>query len=140
MASWKARLFRVLVPETPRGFPGQRWLRISPRTLHLVGVAGLGGGFLCSAEPAMWMPYLWLTVTTGALMVIVELCATGLWLIQVRGVSVIIKLALIAWLLGAEHLELLLMIAVIVISGVVSHAPAGVRYYSVFHRRRVDRL
>jgi len=88
----------------------------------------------------MWMPYLWLTVTTGALMVIVELCATGLWLIQVRGVSVIIKLALIAWLLGAEHLELLLMIAVIVISGVVSHAPAGVRYYSVFHRRRVDRL
>lgn len=137
---WRTKLFRALVPDTPRGFPGQRWVRISLRTLHLIGVAGLGGGFLYGAEPAMWMPYLWLTVATGMAMVIVELCSTGLWLIQVRGMSVVIKLALVAWLLRTEHLELPLMITVIVISGVVSHAPAGVRYFSVFHRRRVDRL
>jgi len=133
-------LFRLLVPETPRVFPAQRWVRISLRTVHLVGVAGLGGGFLYSAEPAAWMPYMWLAVATGILMVMHELWSTGLWLIQVRGMSVVVKLALIAWMLRAEDLHFPLLVAVIVISGVVSHAPADVRYFSVFHGRRIERL
>ena len=134
------RLFRLLIPETPRVFPALRWVRITLRTVHLVGVAGLGGGFLYGADPAMWMPYLWITVVTGVVMVGVELWSTGLWLIQVRGLSVVVKLGLIAWLLRADHLELPLLMAVIVISGVVSHAPADLRYFSVFHWRRVDGL
>ena len=121
-------------------FPALRWVRITLRTVHLVGVAGLGGGFLYGADPAMWMPYLWITVVTGVVMVGVELWSTGLWLIQVRGLSVVVKLGLIAWLLRADHLELPLLMAVIVISGVVSHAPADLRYFSVFHWRRVDGL
>lgn len=133
-------LFRLLVPETPRVFPAQRWARISLRTLHLIGVAGLGGGFLYGAEPAMWMPYLWLTVVTGVIMVVIELWTTGLWLIQLRGLSVVIKLALIAWMLRADHIELPLFMAVIVISGVISHAPGAVRYFSVYHGRRIDKL
>lgn len=133
-------VFRLLIPETPRVFPAQRWVRISLRTLHLIGVAGVGGGFLYGAEPASWMPYLWLTVLTGVAMVGVELWSTGLWLIQVRGLSVVVKLGLIAWLLRADQLELPLLITVLVISGVVSHAPADVRYFSVFHWRRLDGL
>lgn len=133
-------LFRILIPDTPRAFPAQRWVRISLRTLHLIAVAGVGGGFLYAAEPAMWVPYLWLAVVTGAAMVAVELWSTGLWLIQVRGLSVVVKLGLFAWLLRTDHLQLPLLIAVIVISGVVAHAPADVRYFSVFHWRRVDGL
>lgn len=117
-----------------------RWARTTLRTAHLVGVAGLGGGFLYGAAPAAWLPYWWLAVATGAVMVALELWSTGLWLIQVRGLAVVVKLGLIYWLLHASDLQLPLLVAVVVISGVVSHAPADVRYFSVFHRRRVDRL
>jgi hypothetical protein len=133
-------LLRLLVPEAPRVFPAQRWVRISLRTLHLIGVAGVGGGFLYGADASMWTPYLWLTVVTGAVMMGIELWTTGLWLIQVRGLSVVVKLGLIAWLLRTENLELPLVITVIVISGVISHAPGSVRYFSVFHWRRLERL
>lgn len=133
-------LFRILIPETPRCFRAQRWVRISLRTLHLVGVAGLGGGFLYSVDQTVWMPYLTLTFLTGVAMVGIELWSTGLWLIQLRGLSVVIKLALIVWLLQTEHFQLPLFMAVIVISGVISHAPGTVRYFSVFHWRRLDGL
>jgi len=133
-------LFRLLVPETPRTFPALRWVRISLRTAHLLGVAGLGGGFLYGAAPAAWMPYLWLAFVTGTVMVMLELWSTGLWLIQVRGLSVVVKLGLIAWLMRADPLQMPVLIAVVVISGVVSHAPADVRYFSVFHGRRIDGL
>jgi len=117
-----------------------RWARTSLRTVHLIGVAGLGGGFLYGAEPASWLPYVWLAVVTGTAMVVLELWSTGLWLIQVRGLSVVVKLGLIACLLRAGDLQVPLLIAVLVISGVVSHAPADLRYFSVFHGRRIDRL
>ncbi len=133
-------LFRLLVPETPRVFPAQRWARITLRTLHLIGVAGLGGGFLYGAGQAMWMPYLSLTFYTGVAMVAIELWSTGLWLIQLRGLSVVIKLGLIAWMLRSDQLDLPLFIAVVAISGVISHAPGAVRYFSVFHWRRLDGL
>jgi len=134
------KLYRLLIPTTPRAFPAQRWVRISLRTLHLIGVAGLGGGFLYDAEPAMWMPYLSLTLATGVAMVAIEVWSTGLWLIQVRGLSVMIKLALLLWLLRTDQFQLPLAVAIIVISGIVSHAPGSVRYFSVFHWQRLEKL
>ncbi|HSH42151.1 MAG TPA: hypothetical protein VK973_08510 [Arenicellales bacterium] len=132
--------YRFLIPETPRAFPAQRWVRITLRTLHLVGIAGLGGGFLYGADASMWKPYLSLTVYSGATLVAVELWTTGLWLIQLRGIVVVVKLALIAWMMQAAHLAMPLFVAVVVISGVIAHAPASVRYFSIFHWRRVDNL
>lgn len=133
-------LYHLLIPETPRAFPALRWVRITLRTLHLVGIAGLGGGFLYGAEPAMWQPYLLLTVYSGAALVAVELWSTCLWLIQLRGIAVVVKLALIAWMMQAGHLAAPLFVAVVMISGVIAHAPASVRYFSIFHWRRIDSL
>jgi hypothetical protein len=88
----------------------------------------------------MWQPYLLLTVYSGAILVAVELWSTGLWLIQLRGMAVVAKLALIAWMMQAGHLATPLFVAVVVISGVIAHAPASVRYFSIFHWRRIDSL
>ena len=32
------------------------------------------------------------------------------------------------------------IVVAVVLSGVVSHAPASIRYYSIFHRRVIDAL
>ena len=58
-------LKRLLFPVESRFFPGQRWANISLRTLHLIGVAGLGGGFLYPAEGEGWRLFLDLTIASG---------------------------------------------------------------------------
>lgn len=119
-------------------FSGKRWVKITLRTLHLVGTAGLGGAFLYQAPRMSWEPYLWLTVVSGFLLAFLELWSNGIWLIQLRGLAILAKLALLAFLPFAAGLEGPLLVAVIVISGVIAHAPASVRYFSVFHGRRID--
>ena len=52
----------LLFPSNSRFFPGQRWANICLRTLHLVGLAGLGGGFLYPAAGEHWRIYLDLVV------------------------------------------------------------------------------
>lgn len=124
----------ILFPEDKRGFRGKRWVNISLRSLHLVGLLGTGSGILFSLPDAIWQNYLWLLVSTGSLMVAIELWTSAVWLVQLRGLSTVFKLCLLAALPLTEH-DAFILILVVLISGVFAHAPANVRYYSVYHRR-----
>ena len=131
-------IYNLLFPAEGRSFRGERWLRICLRTVHLVGTAGLGGGFLYQAPREAWLPFLTLTIASGCVSVLLELWCTALWLIQVRGLAVIVKIMLLAGMHWAPDYAAHGLIMVVVISGLVSHAPGDVRYYSIFHGRRVD--
>ena len=135
-----AGLYRTLFPREPRGFRGRRWVNIALRTLHLVGVAGAGGGLLYAADPALWHPYLWLVIGSGVLMLAVEGFASLLYLIQLRGVAMLLKPPLLGVALHDASLAPWVLVLVLVLSGVMAHAPANVRYFSLLHGRRVDRL
>lgn len=128
----------LLFPEQKRDFPSKRWVKISLRTLHLLGIAGFAGAFIQSVDPGLWKPFVALTLVSGLAMVAVELWTHGIWLLQVRGQAVIIKLLLLALTLYTDKTaDLILLGVIIVISGLVSHAPGNVRYYSVFYQRRI---
>ncbi|RLK50152.1 hypothetical protein DFR31_0041 [Alkalispirillum mobile] len=133
-------LFRVVFPAESRRLPAQRWINIGLRSLHLLGTAGLGGAYLYQAPESAWLPYFWLAMVSGVLMALIHVWNNGVWLIQVRGLAILFKLlllALIGWLEGAD---LPLFILVILISGVIAHAPGDLRYYSPWHGRRVEKL
>ena len=134
------RLRILLFPPANRGFRGKRWLGIALRTAHLVGTAGAGAHFLYGAPAAAWLPYLWLTLASGLVMTALEIWSNGFWLIQLRGVAVLAKLGLLGVAMHAPAYAAPALVFIVVISGVVSHAPARVRYWSVLHRRRVDAL
>lgn len=63
---------------------------------------------------------------------------SGIWLIQLRGQAILLKLLLLSLMPLIPSQRLPLFLAILVISGVISHAPASVRYYSLFHGRRID--
>lgn len=113
----------------------KRWSKISLRTIHLLAVAGVGGGILFGLEKELWLNYWWLALVSGAFMMLMDLVANPLWLAQVRGFVVILKLILLALLGGHPDWDRFLLIIIIVISAVVSHAPGKLRYYSLYHRR-----
>jgi len=126
MSSIKKNLF----PEHSRTFYGQRWFDIVLRTIHLVGLLGLSGGILFGAEQSLWLPYFISTITSGSLMVLLSLWSNVKWLLQNRGLVIIVKVILLSLLPVLSGYEQYLLIIIVIISGISSHAPAKFRYYS----------
>lgn len=112
----------------------RRWSKISLRTLHIIAVAGVGGGILFGLDQGQWLHYWWLCVASGALLVLFDALANPVWLIQVRGLAVYIKLVLLLCLWKFPAWDVALLLVIIVLSAVISHAPSKLRYYSIYHR------
>lgn len=120
-------LRRLLIPPQPRTFPGERWVNITLRCLHLVGVAGIGGGFLFDLEPTRWLAFWHLTLASGVLLSLLYLWGSALWLVQLKGLAIVLKVLLLAVAVGVPAWRSEVFILVIVLSGVIAHAPGEVR-------------
>jgi hypothetical protein len=120
------------------GITVKRWSKISLRTLHLLAVAGAGGGILFGLEKQLWINYWWLAIASGALMMLIDIVANPVWIVQVRGLVIIVKLILLAMLGRYPAWDSFLLAVIIIMSAVISHAPGKVRYYSFFHRQVID--
>lgn len=122
-------LGRVLFPPEPRHFPGQRWVNIAMRSVHLVGVAGIGGGFLFDLNRAAWEIYWLLTLASGVALSLLYLWSTCAWIIELKGLAIVVKTALLGLALAVPEARGELFVLIIAISGMIAHAPARVRGY-----------
>ena len=133
-------LRQILFPAESRQYPGKRVVSIALRSLHLVGTAGVGAGVLFGVPEASWHPYLVLSVASGGAMVAQDTWSSAVHLIQVRGLAVIAKIIMLSCLHLAGAYQMHVLFAVIILSGVVSHASARVRYHSFLHGRQINSL
>lgn len=127
----------ILFPVPQRSFTGQRWVRISLRTAHLIAMAFLVGGTAQGHAPLAQPVALWATLISGALFIAVELYNTAIWLVQVKGVAVLVKVLLLGAGVAAPDSALAFFLAAIVIGGISSHMPGRFRYYSLWHGRLI---
>lgn len=119
-------------------FTGKRWLKIALRTLHIFSVIGVGGAVLFDVPFSQWVWYWYAAMVTGVLMAAIDALSNFLWLVQIRGIVIFLKLGLLMFLGGNMLVNHLVLISVIIMSAVISHAPGDIRYYSVVHRRRIN--
>jgi len=119
-------------------FTGKRWLKIILRTLHILSVIGVGGAILFDIPFSQWAWYWYAAVATGVTMVAIDALSNFLWLVQIRGIVIYIKLGLLMFLGGNMLVNQLVLVAIIIISAIISHAPGDIRYYSIVHRRRIN--
>ena len=115
----------------------KRWTKISLRTLHLLAVAGVGGGVLFGLDRGLWVDYWWLALVSGGLLMFIDIVSNPVWVVQVRGIVIFAKLLLLIFLGHAPALDRWLLIAVILMSAIISHAPGSLRYYSIYHRKTI---
>jgi len=122
-------LKKCLFPSSPRRFRGQRWVNIGLRSAHLIGVAGISGGFLYDLEQSVWQTYWLLTMSTGLGLSILYIWSTATWILELKGLAVVVKTMLLwlAFAFPAGRGEL--FVVVVIISSVVAHAPGSVRGY-----------
>jgi hypothetical protein len=119
-------------------FTSKRWTKISLRSLHLLAMAGVGGGILLGIEQSTWLNYWWLAIASGSLMMLMDMLANPVWIVQVRGIVIILKLILLILLGWYPEWDATLLTAIIIFSAVISHAPGKLRYYSVYHRQVIN--
>lgn len=133
-------LRKAFFPAESRYMPGSRWLNVTLRTLHLVGIAGIGGGYFYPSQDDTWRIYLDLCLASGSLLALLFVYSNGIWLLQLRGLVILFKVLLFYAISLWPNLAIPLLVLILVLSGWIAHAPARVRYYSPFFGRRIECL
>lgn len=125
----------VLFPETPRHVPCERGINIALRTAHLMTSGLLLGGHAFDVPADRLLLLLYLTIASGAGLILLELYSSCRWIYLGKGVMILLKLALlIAAGLWWEQ-RVLFLLLVVAVGSVGSHMPARFRYYSLLHGR-----
>jgi hypothetical protein len=112
----------------------KRLFKVIVRSIHLVGMAGVFGNALMQTSGPV---YLSIAVASGIVLVMMEASSGLIWFVQLRGVALYFKLLLLLLMHLKPEITIPCLIAVIVISGFMSHAPSWIRYFSLQHGRVV---
>ena len=93
-------------------------------------MAGIGGGFLFALPEAQWESFGHLTMASGILLVLLYLWNGPDWLLQLKGQVIVLKLVLLV----VAHFQPVwrpsLLVLVVVLSGILAHAPSRVRSFA----------
>jgi hypothetical protein len=121
----------------PRPVPAARILRTALRTAHLIAAGALYGGHVYGVEAERLVPALAAVLATGGAFLGLEVYQSSIWLIQVRGVATLAKLAMVAAVALFWEYRVPLLTFAVIVGGVSSHMPGRWRYHSVLHGRVV---
>jgi hypothetical protein len=127
----------VLVPDEPRHLPGHRALKVGLRAAHALTASILVGGFAFVGREALASGWPEAAALSGAAILALDAYESCAFFLQVRGAVVVSKLAALFALpwLGAAQGPVL--VALVLVSVVSSHAPSRVRYHLLLGGGRV---
>lgn len=114
--------------------PG-RVINILVRTLHICMMGVLFGGHVFDVSRTQLEFWLYGTIISGVLLVILEAFPHWWWFCQGRGLATLCKLILLCTIPVLWDYRALILCVVVVIASITSHMPARYRYYSFFHKR-----
>ncbi|MAE71155.1 MAG: hypothetical protein CME06_11900 [Gemmatimonadetes bacterium] len=110
----------------------ERWLRIALRSAHIIAFSVYAGGIWYGAD-RVGAALFWAGMSGGALAAVSIARSPG-WILELRGVATVVKIALIwiaaAWPAG----QIPLLLIAIGLASVSSHMPGRYRYYSILSR------
>ena len=129
----RSNFLTSLIPD----FKGKRWLKVFLRTSHLLGFAGVFASVLTgNSYDYYWM----IAITSGLGLLLLDSLSNLVWFVQIRALAIYVKLILLICLFIFPDYALHCLILMIIISGVVSHASSNIRYYSIYHGRKITSL
>jgi hypothetical protein len=125
----------LFLPEPRRRLPHARAWNVGARTVHLAATGVLLGGHFFAVEPDTLLPWLAAAVASGAVMLAVELYSSFDWLVELGGLAVVLKVALLCAIPFAWSARVPILFAVVAVAGIGSHMPGKYRHYSLRYRR-----
>ena len=126
-----------LFPEVPRSFPFRRSARTGLRAVHILSGGTLLGGYIFGHTTAELNPWLLGTAISGLLLLATDLHASLAVLCEARGLTMLVKLALLGFVPVFRDAGASLLVAVLVIGAISSHMPGKYRHKVLLFRDRV---
>ncbi len=115
---------------------GPRGISIVLRTVHLASFGILLGGHVFAVDANRLISTFYLTLASGIALMALEVYVNGLqWFFLGKGLSVLLKLAILLAVPLFWGYRVLLLLLVVVVASVGSHMPARYRHYSFLHGR-----
>ena len=118
--------------ENQKPFSPHRWASVLLRSIHVAAMGVVLGGVFLGANHEALAVAIWLTLVSGALMLFMDILKGPGVLLQVSGLAVILKLALLAvgfFFLPEQRFGWYL--AATLIASIGSHMPGWLRHYSI---------
>ena len=119
-------------PGQLRDFPGRGLVITLLRAVHLVGVVGLGAAVVGMRPAAESVGYVAALMGAGIAMAALERWSYPAYFSQLNGLTVLLKVVLLAGTGMLAGFNAALFWAVLVGSVLVAHAPRGVRHRKLF--------
>jgi hypothetical protein len=95
----------------------------------------LFGGHIFGIDAERLIPWLGLSILTGAILAVLEAYPSWRWCYEVRAVMVVTKVLLMCIVLWLWNYRIPVLVVIIVIGSVGSHMPKRFRHYSLMDRR-----
>lgn len=126
----------LFFPREPRQFRGLRALKITLRAVHVLCAGVLTGAYVLEASSGRG-PWLAATLASGGAILALDLYQSAAFLLQVRGLVLLLKVALLLALPAFGESARWVLVALMLLSVVSSHAPSKVRYFLLVGRGRI---
>ena len=125
-------------PATDRPITWRRAVDIALRTVHIAAAGVLVGGHVFGVTAPELVAALYATIGSGAGLVVTEVWHSRHWPYQVRGLMVLLKLAILCLVCAWWGARVGILLAVLAVGAIGSHVPRLYRHYSIVHGRVVD--
>ena len=135
------KILKLLFPPQPRNFPYERLLFDLLRSAHILCVSILVGGLYFRPEAPQLDTWLAAVIATGCSLLALELFRSGAVLFELRGVTVLSKVALLLCLPNLSPSNQLTLLMLLVFCSVMArHSPPWFRHRSLLPRPLRERL
>jgi len=122
-------------------FIGKRWLKISLRSIHILGIAGVFATVLTTVISTDEQYLYWaIAIVSGLGLLAIEALSNLIWFVQIRALVIYIKFCLLISLYFSPDYAWHSLVTIILLSGFISHAPSSVRYFSFVHGRKITSI
>ena len=108
-----------------------RACNIALRTAHIAVTSVLAGGHYFGMEPERLHAWLYMTLLSGAALMMVEAYPGRRWYCEARAWMVFAKILLTALIAWQWNYRVLWLLLIIIIGSVGSHMPKALRHYKV---------
>ncbi len=121
--------YKVIFSEKYRYIPYRRSILNIIRSIHILCIALLTGGYYFQIEKSLLLPWLIITILSGLSMFLIDLYVSSLALFEFRGITIIIKLTLLSLLpLLESYQQIYLLIFIMIFSVFISHSSKKIRH------------
>lgn len=126
------KLLCLLFPKDYRDFKHKRLIIVILRSLHIICFSTLVGGYYFHQDTALLMPWFLGALFSGVAMFLIDMYGSFIILFEVRGISILLKLFLLAWIpaLNTNH-QIILLFFIIALSSYISHTTGKIRHKNI---------